>query len=346
MKDEDKALLIDEIRGYCHDKNYSQDGEIISERIFLINGIIRSFSNRKNSMKLLINNEYGLLGNLIYKYIVDPDNDIKEMIIKADSCSLIDCYRKYGKKMIDVNEISCNKFSMLILTNYDHNLNECIGDYLKNSEIFMYEAIVDNPSIIQFASVKLLKNKEFILNTIKINPLCYEFVGRTYQADKKVSYEAIKRNGLCIQWSDYTLKMDKELMMLAVKNNGKALFYGFKNTQDDYEIVFEAVKNAGQAYIYASKRLRDDYSIVTEALKNDGLVLNDVNTKYKNRKEIVLMAVRNKGSAIKFAPSKFKDDVKVAREAMKSDPFAYRYLSERLKTKKEFIDIYEKYKEE
>ena len=62
MTTDEKNLLRKEIMKYIKENCYYSDGYIKRYDLWLVGWVANEFNDRKNAMKVLINNEYGLLG--------------------------------------------------------------------------------------------------------------------------------------------------------------------------------------------------------------------------------------------------------------------------------------------
>ena len=68
MTEEEKKILSQEISKYIKENCYYEDGSLKYNDLWLVGWVAEEFTDRKNAMKVLINNEYGLLGSLLYKH--------------------------------------------------------------------------------------------------------------------------------------------------------------------------------------------------------------------------------------------------------------------------------------
>ena len=84
MTPEEKKLLVQEIPRYIKENCYYTDGSIKYFDLWLVGWVAAEFQDRKNAMRVLINNEYGLLGNLLNKLARSPDASITRLMERSD----------------------------------------------------------------------------------------------------------------------------------------------------------------------------------------------------------------------------------------------------------------------
>ena len=88
---------------------------------------------------------------------------------------------------------------------------------------------------------------------------------------------------------------------------------------------------------YVDKDILDDRDFILELVKNNGLVLCNLDEKYKKDYEIVLSAVNNNGLALASADDKFKKDKELITIALLTHRSVFRFVDEEIKKDKEFI---------
>lgn len=224
MSDTDKELLISEIDKY-DDYNsliikYSKNDRTLYE---LLNDEVKM-------KKILINNEYGLLGNLLYKYREMLDGDILvHLCIK-------DCAINGGKKS-----------TFLAMLEEDIEFRNKIFADNKN-----FDLLVENFGyvIINYIDASLKDNKDYIISIIKnkevkkrFAPEDLRYLNDNLRGDKDIVYEVFKSRKLI---SDNTYKygslrdMYKELLTkLKVMERAKyGLFILPDELKEDLEIVW------------------------------------------------------------------------------------------------------------
>ena len=259
MKPEEKELLKQEINKYVKTENYN--GKHVRHMdVRLISEVANSFKDKKRGIRLLVENEYGLLGNLMFKYVREPEEEITELISELDEKLIKDAYRTFGSRFVTEGG-GRGSFCLRILLREEPNLIYHVDWLIKDKDL-AYEVADYCPAIMGKMHPRFKRNDEFVKQMIKLNPVCLGLADRKYKANREIVYEAVMRKPDTIRYADYTLRGDKELIAWAVKSNGMLLYYAEDDLKDDYEIVRVAVENTGLALRYASERLQNDKGLI------------------------------------------------------------------------------------
>ena len=96
MTPEEKRILLKEIPKYIKENCYYTDGSIKYYDLWLVGWVAAEFEDRRNAAKVLISNEYGLLGNLLYKLMRDPDESITRFIERTDLEIILKALKENG----------------------------------------------------------------------------------------------------------------------------------------------------------------------------------------------------------------------------------------------------------
>ncbi len=264
MNLEDKELLKQEIIKYVKQENYVGK-RLRSMDIKMISEVAGSFENKKRGIRLLVENEYGLLGNLMFKYMREPEDEIRELISELDEKLIKDAYRSFGSSFVTQGG-GRGSFCLRILLKEEPNLIRYVDWLIKDRDL-AYEVADFCPGIMEKMHPRFKRNDEFVRQMIKLNPVCLGLADRKYKADREIAYEAVMKKPDTIRYIDYTLRGDEELILYAVKSNGMLLYYADDELKDNYEIVKKAVANNGLALRYASDRLQSDERLLQMAEK-------------------------------------------------------------------------------
>ena len=257
MKYEDKELLKAEIDKYIKKANHGRHGGK-SEHIHLISDVVSEFRDKRQGMRLLLENHYGLLGNLLFKYVRDPDEEITRYIQETDTNVILETYRVFGKRSIQWVD---NWQTLKVLLKIEPKLIEQFDWYLTDTE-YAYEVAKYCPGIMKNVVARIKADRNFTYRMVSINPMCLEYAFWCYRADRDIAYEAVRKNPEAILFTDVSIRGDRELIMTAVSQRGLLLSYADDSLKDDYEIVMAAVGNNWLAIRFASERLQNDTEIV------------------------------------------------------------------------------------
>ena len=100
MSPEEKRLILREMKKYIKENNYYSDGTIKTDNLWLVGWVANEFKDRKSSLKAFLSNEYGLLGNLMYKHMRDSDPAVTHAMEEMDQNLIIEAISKSNPNII------------------------------------------------------------------------------------------------------------------------------------------------------------------------------------------------------------------------------------------------------
>lgn len=256
MKPDDKELLKNEINKYIRKENYDRNG-VRSASIRLVSDVVTEFEDKRQGIRLLLNNSYGLLGNLLFKYVRDRDPEISMHIKNIEGRLINEAYEKYGEQFLKKIG-SWHMLKVLLKTNT--GLIEHIDWVLVDPDL-AYEIAEYCPGIMKNVVARIRRDREFTRRIVNINPNCLEYAFWSYRADREIACEAVQKNPEAIRFTDVSLRSDRELIMETVRHRGLLLSFADEILKDDREIVLAAVSNNWLAIRFASDRLQTDLEI-------------------------------------------------------------------------------------
>jgi len=238
---------------------------------------IRNLKHVSLTKKLLIKNEYGLIGNILYKHRYN--NNLYECIYKLECQKILE--------LIKLENISIK------YNNYQENF--AIEDY-------------DNNKILKYIDNSILNDKNIMKEIIKYHNYILEYVNVEYRKDKEIILEVVKHDGNALEYAADELKIDKEIVLEAIKQTENALFYISQKLKQDEMFILEIVKVNKTTIKYLYKELYNNKSLVLDIIKQDGISLEMLPEKYKDDKEIVFEAVKQNCNAFQYAADELKND--------------------------------------
>ena len=180
-----------------------------------------------------------------------------------------------------------------------------------------------------------------------------EFAPEELSADFEVVFNAVKNFSACYSSSDIPLQ------------------FASLKLRDDSTIVTTAIARCNSSFKFASERLKLSRSFVETAIAIDPMVLEYVDSVFKNNKEIVLLAtsfkyrylmdnipfefasdslkknrefvlqiVKIDGEALQFADETFKNDKEIALAAIAENKNAFDFISKQLQRDKDILEAY------
>lgn len=346
MTAEERRILLKEIPTYIKENCYYTDGSIKYYDLWLVGWVAAEFEDRRNAMKVLINNEYGLLGNLLNKLARDPDDSIYRFIERTDLDVLLKALKIGGDLVLFRNNLDKDPYAMRLLIEHDKKYAKHLCADLLNSKPFLLSVITFYPEILQKTFTKTFSDYAFVFSLIKKNCACLKYLPRIFHSDYNLCLEAVKQEGFSLMYIDFELRNSDELVLAAVSNRGNALSAATPQQKKKREIVYAAVSNCGLALDYVDESWKHDFDLVATAVSNRGMALGYAASELRDNEELVRLAVTNDGYAIRSASGRLRDNYELAILAMRSYPSAYHYLSQRLQDTPEIKQIYLTKKEE
>ncbi|MBQ5656918.1 MAG: DUF4116 domain-containing protein [Bacteroidaceae bacterium] len=343
---EEKDLLIKEIPKYIQENCYDTDGSIKSNDLWLVGWVAAEFHDRKNAMRVLINNEYGLLGNLLNKLARHPDASITHLMERADLEVILKAIKTDGNAALQRNELDTDPYAMRLLVAHDVKYARHVNGPLLSDKDFLLSVVGRYPEILQNVSARVLSDEEFVLSLVKKNYACLKFLPRKYHSDYRMCLEAAKQEGFSLMYFDFSLREKDEIVLTAVSNRGNALSLATPRQKKDRDIVYAAVRNCGLALDYADDIWKHDFDLVATAVSNRGMALRYAAPELQDCEQIVRLAVANDGYAMRSASKRLRDHYDLAVLAITTYTDAYLYLSPRLQADPEIQRIYSLKKEE
>jgi len=230
------------------------------------NSLLNLLKDEKESKKILLNNKYGILGNLLYKYKDTLNNDLYQYMYNLDKKKMIKHIRNgnsnYLLKIINLNEIEDNLLKLMIytepkllsfinLTEYDEKLGNILKDRYqvyfdsdvisKNIEdsfenmIEFYNYLITNP---------IFNSKETSLSSASTKSMF--FYSKNF-----LSLKTLIEKMLNLSDNNYELCLKYSLIAPIFKYIKKN-----KDWQDDLELMLNLCKFDINCYSFASERIK------------------------------------------------------------------------------------------
>lgn len=346
MTTEEKRLLLQEIPQYIKENCYYSSGSIKYYDLWLVGWVAAEFQDRKNAMRVLINNEYGLLGNLLNKLARDPDASIEDLMERLDLEVMLKAIAEMNSSVIYRNELHTDPYAMRLLVKHDVKYAKHIANNLLADKAFLLSIVSYYPDILQKSLVDLSSDEAFAFSLVKKNHICLRFLPNKYRSDYRMCLEAAKQEGFAVMHFDFSIREDDGIILAAVSSRGNALSLANPRQKKNRDIVYAAVQNCGLALDYADDIWKHDFDLVSAAVCNRGMALRFAAPELQDCEEIVRLAVQNDGYAIRSASDRLRDNYDLALMAINSYTNAYIYLTPRLQSHPTLKSLYLRKKEE
>jgi hypothetical protein len=227
---------------------------------------------------------------------------------------------------------------------------------------FCFEESDLNKEYSKFYHLKTYKNKfqqdakyrEFILETqdevLILNYLknrkklnIYKKINVKFRNDYEFNMKAVKCNGMVLQWLNDDFNQDFDIVLAAVTQNAEAITFA-KHFENKPQILIQLMKQGKHHLSLMNENLRINKEIILQSLNLDGLNLEFVPNKLKD-KNIVLLAVRKNGMSLKYAPEEFKRDYFVVFQAVRNTKESIQFaLLDQMQDAEDLQEIFEEFK--
>lgn len=166
-----------------------------------------------------------------------------------------------------------------------------------NNADFMFNLIVLDESMAQYASEKLKNNKSFALKMVKLHGIHLGLLPYDLRQDKEIVLAAVKENGDALNFAGPSWQNNKEIVSIAIKTSPTAIQYAYPALQDDKELAIKAIEQDSDAFLHISSRLKNDLEVAMLAFKkynelHDNLLFFNAGPDIKNNIDIAYFAVR------------------------------------------------------
>lgn len=249
---------------------------------------------------------------------------------------------------------------------------ENASDEEKDDIDFMREAILNTYFNLQFASLRLRSNKDFIEWCIGRYRGGLEFAAPSLKSDRVYVLELIKTfnndeilahisdnlkndpdfvrilikkfNPLSFKYASNELKSNKEFILDALKRGCDTgyiehmLIYISTDLYEDGDFMLTIYEISKDDFIcsYMSKRLLRDRKFILSALEVSHVIFNYISKKLKKDKEI-LQKIINKHGLLNYASEKQQNDREIVLGAVKQWGHALKFASTALKNDREIV---------
>lgn len=346
MTPDEKRILRQQIVKYSKENCYDSDGSVKCYDLWLVGWVAAELSDRKTAVKALISNEYGLLGNLLYKLAKTPDEAITRLIERTDLEIILKALRIAGDEVLWRNEFDDDPYAMRLLVEHNKKYAARIERALLGSKPFLLSVATRCPELLQKALPSMLRDEDFVFSMVKQNYACMKYLPCKFRSSYELCLEAVRQEGYSLMYLDQEIRQRDDIVLAAVSNRGNALYLATERQKKDRRIVAAAVENCGLALDYADTVWKQDRDLVSLAVSNRGMALRYASAELQDCEEIAQIAVKNDGYAIRFVSQRLQDDPELAKMALATYADAYNYLSIRLRNDPEIKELYEQKKEE
>jgi Domain of unknown function (DUF4116) len=235
-----------------------------------------------------------------------------------------------------------------ILTENPDLLEYCPQSICENHTLVSY-ALSQDPTVIRFASkvavIEILKmdasfshylpdalkdDEEIILASVKRKGLNLQYASDRLKNHEEVVRCAITSCGLALQYAHKDFRMNEEFVMLAARQNPQALAFMHSELKSKQDFILRLLKSTTLALKYANF-LQDHEIFIQKAVTINGLCLEHVSERLRNKEDVVRAAIFQNPKALRFASSRLKDDEQIVFEAVSKNGLCLAFASKRLK---------------
>ena len=133
--------------------------------------------------------------------------------------------------------------SLLLAVQHDWRIYCSLSNTIRANKSLIFMACKQNIHAFIHIPIKLLYDKELMIDLIKINGNILKYMTATFKKDKDIGLHAVQSNGLLISLLSSKLQSDIDIVNAAINNNGLSLQYVHKKYKVNKELVLKAASN-------------------------------------------------------------------------------------------------------
>lgn len=200
---------------------------------------------------------------------------------------------------------------------------------LQGDTELVLQAAVRNITVLTFAPVKLLGNKEFMLRVARS---CFFY--KVFHGDR---HEFFSRGRFSDRYDPAWNHRGFEHLLMEQLQGFQGAFdllrhflqYASRDLQDDRDFIQRAADIA--KHFATTDSWHDELDLVLKAVRLDGLLLEFAPQKWQNHQGVVLEAVRQNGFALQFASEDLKADKLIVHHAYQQNRDSLEFASAELR---------------
>ena len=228
---------------------------------------------------------------------------------------------------------------------FNPSVLEFASKRLLGSADFMRQVVKLNGNAFEFASEALKEDREAVLDAVHAHYATLRFASKGLREDRDFILEAVRWNGFALQFASPEIQNDKEVVLRAIEqrlqhgdySDLSVLDFAGEDVKNDREVVLQALEVNARAFRCASQNLQGDKEVVLKAIRQQGSMLELASESLRSDREVVLEAVRDHGSALQFASETLRSDKEVVLQAVRQNGFALQFASVDLKADREVV---------
>ena len=220
------------------------------------------------------------------------------------------------------------------------------------SDSLVVEAAVRslNPSVLEFASKRLLGSADFMRQVVRLNGDAFEFASEALKEDREAVLDAVNEHSAALRFASKDLREDRGFILEAVRWNGFALQFAPPEIQNDKEVVLRAIEQPRRDFViadfdrsvldFAGEDVRNDRDVVLQALEVNARAFRFASQNLQRGREmqIALKAIcRQVGKILDLASETLRRDREVVLEAVRCDGSSLQFASVDLKADREVV---------
>ena len=291
--------------------------------------------------------------------------------LQSDRKLVLEAVRKSGRALQFASKALQNdRLLVLEAVRQNGSALQFASEVLQSDRLVVESAVRSlNPSVLEFASKRLLGNADFMRQVVKLNGDAFEFASEALKEDPEAVLDAVNEHYATLRFASKDLREDRDFILEAVRWNGFALEFASPEIQNDKEVVLRAIEQPRRGFVIADfdrsvldcvgEDLRHDRDVVLQALEVNakafcfeqgdredvlkaicrqvGKILELASETLRSDREVVLEAVRRHGSALQFASETLRNDKEVVLEAVRCDGSSLQFASVDLKADREIV---------
>lgn len=260
---------------------------------------------------------------------------IRKLLMNCDDCTILSQIGSMFKVDIELATFAIMKspLSFVLLPKFirknrevarlalskSGNLLEYCHSTLRNDCELVKLAIVSCPAAVKHMSIRLKRNKMFVLELIRINPIVYESLMTIMMNDRDVVLEAVTIGGQFIYEIPSIFNDDKEIMRRWITSLDVAIRQLGPTLRNDINFIYEMCKiNREAIFALWDFPLVNDVGFALEMVNYDPESYKYFDKEIRTNKDVVREVAKYRPDLI--TPSVFEDEI-FTNELMNTTPY-------------------------
>ena len=194
-------------------------------------------------------------------------------------------------------------------------------------------AVKDKAIVTNFVDVRILNNKNFIIELIRANPNAYNYLPDDLKTSPRVAIEAVAhKDAYMFRHLHPDMKNNFSVCAASVKINGSVIQHASPLMRDNIKIIKMAIENTLGAFDYIAIKHRNNPDLMIHAIGISPIAMKYVGKKLMQNFKFLNAAVAINVGVLEYTPDYVNGDHDFMISVVKKNKMAIRYASNDLQS--------------